>query len=110
MTSDGNPKPVQFIQPNVLDRARLSVGKHDAFSDQFALLRTVLLKNFCRPVLPRGHCLAMFGRAVYAVQSGSTAKFVPAKDRWRLLFEFAEPVDLRSKALRGFRLFLQERA
>src|SRR4029079_17596015 len=36
--------------------------------------------------------------------------FVPANDRWRLLFQFAEPVDLRYKALRGFRLFLQERA
>jgi len=29
MTFDGNPKPVQFIEPNVLDRACLSVGKHD---------------------------------------------------------------------------------
>jgi hypothetical protein len=32
MTFDGNPKPVQFIQPNVLDRACLSVGKHTALS------------------------------------------------------------------------------
>ena len=31
MTFDGNPKPVQFIEPNVLDRACLSVGKHDGF-------------------------------------------------------------------------------
>ena len=46
MTSDGNPKPVQFIQPNVLDRARLSVGKYDAFADQFGLRRTVLIQNF----------------------------------------------------------------
>jgi hypothetical protein len=30
MTFDGNPKPVQFIQPNVLDRACLSVRKHEA--------------------------------------------------------------------------------
>src|SRR6476660_474598 len=48
--------------------------------------------------------------AVCAVLGGSTAKFVPANDRWRLLFQFAEPVDLRSKALREVRLFLQERA
>jgi hypothetical protein len=27
MTFDGNPKPVQFIEPNVLDRACLSVDK-----------------------------------------------------------------------------------
>jgi hypothetical protein len=30
MTLDRNPKPVQFIQPNVLDHACLSVGKDDA--------------------------------------------------------------------------------
>jgi hypothetical protein len=41
MTFDGNPKPVQFIEPNVLDRACLSVGKHDDFADQFGLHRTV---------------------------------------------------------------------
>jgi len=29
MTFARNPKPVQFIQPNVLDRACLSVGKDD---------------------------------------------------------------------------------
>jgi hypothetical protein len=33
MTFDGNPKPVPFIQPNVLDLACLSVGKHDGFAD-----------------------------------------------------------------------------
>jgi hypothetical protein len=38
MTSDGNPKPVQFIQPSVLDRACLSVGKYDGFADQFGML------------------------------------------------------------------------
>jgi hypothetical protein len=32
MTFDRKPKPVQFIQPNVLDRARLSVGKNDSFA------------------------------------------------------------------------------
>ena len=42
MTFDGNPKPVQFIQPNVLDSACLSVRKHDGFADQFGLRRTVL--------------------------------------------------------------------
>ena len=46
MTFDGNPKPVQFIQPNVLDGACLSVGEHDSFADQFGLRRTVLIQNF----------------------------------------------------------------
>jgi hypothetical protein len=46
MTSDGNPEPVQFIQPNVLDRACLSVGKDDGFADQFGLRRTILIQNF----------------------------------------------------------------
>ena len=46
MTFDGNPKPVQFIQRNVLDPACLSVGKHDGFADQFGLRRTVLIQNF----------------------------------------------------------------
>jgi len=46
MTCDGNPKPVQFIQPNVLDRACLSVGEHDGFADQFGLRRTVLIQDF----------------------------------------------------------------
>jgi hypothetical protein len=45
MTFDRNPKPVQFIQPNVLDRACLSVGKDDGFADQFGLRRTVLIQN-----------------------------------------------------------------
>ena len=46
MTFDGNPKPVQFIQPNVLDRTCLSVRKHDAFADQFGSRRAVLIQNF----------------------------------------------------------------
>jgi hypothetical protein len=46
MACDGNPKPVQFIQPNVLDRARLSVGEHDGFADQFGLRRTILIQDF----------------------------------------------------------------
>jgi len=33
MTFNGNPKPVQFIQPNVLERACFSVDKHDGFAD-----------------------------------------------------------------------------
>jgi hypothetical protein len=41
-----SPKPVQFIQPNVLDGACLSVGEHDGFADQFGLSRTVLIQNF----------------------------------------------------------------
>jgi hypothetical protein len=45
MTRDGNPKAVQFIQPNVLDRASLSVGKHDGLADQFGLCRTVLIQD-----------------------------------------------------------------
>jgi hypothetical protein len=46
MTSDGNPKPVQFVQPNVLDRTGLSVAEHDGFADQFGLRRTVLIQDF----------------------------------------------------------------
>jgi hypothetical protein len=46
MTFDGNPKPVQFIQPNVHHRAGFSVGKHDGFADQFGLRRTVLIQDF----------------------------------------------------------------
>jgi hypothetical protein len=46
MTFDGNPKPVQFVQPNVLDPACLSVGKHDGFTDQFGLRRTLLIQDF----------------------------------------------------------------
>ena len=46
MTCDGNPKSVQFIQPNVLDRASLSVGEHDGFTDQFRLRRTILIQDF----------------------------------------------------------------
>jgi hypothetical protein len=45
-TFDRNPKSVQFIQPKVLDRACLSVGKDDGFADQFGLRLTVLLQNF----------------------------------------------------------------
>ncbi len=33
MAFDRNPKPVQLIQPNVLDRAGLSVGKDDGDAD-----------------------------------------------------------------------------
>jgi hypothetical protein len=114
MTFDGNPKPVQFIQPNVLDRASLSVGKHDGFADQFGLRRTVLIQNFWRMALHRWHSSSMFGRAVCAVQSGSTAMLVPTLSRWNdwwwRLLQFAEPVELRSKAPRAFRLFFQDRA
>jgi hypothetical protein len=46
MTCDGDPKPVQFIEPNVLDGACLSVGEHDGFADQFGLRRTVLIQDF----------------------------------------------------------------
>jgi hypothetical protein len=67
MTFDGNPEPVQFIQPNVLDRACLSVGKDDTFADQFGLRRTVLIQDFWRTDLHRWHCWSMFGRAVCAV-------------------------------------------
>jgi hypothetical protein len=46
MTFDRNPKPVQFVQPNVLDRTRLSVAEHDGFADHFGLRRTVLIQDF----------------------------------------------------------------
>jgi hypothetical protein len=36
----------RVIQPNVLDRACLSVGEHDGFADQFGLRRTVLIQDF----------------------------------------------------------------
>ena len=45
MTFDRNPKPVQFIQPKLLDRACLSVGKDDGFADQFGLRLAVLIQN-----------------------------------------------------------------
>ena len=103
MTFDGNPKPVQFIQPSVLDRACLSVRKHDGFADQFGLRRTVLIQNIRGMALHRWHCASIFGRAVCAVLGGSAARFVPALSTgndWRLLLQFAEPVDLRSEAPR----------
>jgi hypothetical protein len=46
MTFDGNPEPVQFIQPNVHHRAGFPVGKHDGFADQFGLRRTDSSKMF----------------------------------------------------------------
>jgi hypothetical protein len=46
MTFDRNPKPVQIIQPNVLDRACLSVGKDDGFAGQFGLRLAILIQNF----------------------------------------------------------------
>ena len=46
MTFDGNSKPVQFIQPKVLDCACLSVAKNEGFADQFGLRRTVLIQIF----------------------------------------------------------------
>jgi hypothetical protein len=46
MTFDRNPKPVQFIQPNVLDRACHSVGKDDGFADQFGLRAPYSFKIF----------------------------------------------------------------
>jgi hypothetical protein len=42
---DRNPKPVQFIQPNVLNRACLSIGEDDSFADQFGPRLTVLTQN-----------------------------------------------------------------
>jgi hypothetical protein len=45
MTSDRNLKAVQFIQPNVLDRACLSISEHDGFADQFRLRCTVLIQK-----------------------------------------------------------------
>jgi hypothetical protein len=51
MTFDRNPKPMQFIQPNVLDCACLSVGKDDGFADQFGLRLAVLIQNFRRMAL-----------------------------------------------------------
>jgi hypothetical protein len=46
MTFNRNPEPVQFIQPNVLDRACLSVGKDDGFADQLGSRLTVLSQDF----------------------------------------------------------------
>ena len=46
MTFDRNPKPVQFIQPNVLDRAGLSVGKDDGLADQFGRWRHCRVETY----------------------------------------------------------------
>jgi len=48
MTFDRNPEPVQFIQPNVLDRACLSVGQDGGLAGQFGLRRTVLIEDICK--------------------------------------------------------------
>jgi hypothetical protein len=45
MTFDRNPEPVQFIQPNVPDRACLSVGKDDGFADQLGSRLIVLSQD-----------------------------------------------------------------
>jgi|UniRef100_A0A939S891 hypothetical protein len=45
MTSDRNAEPVQFIQPNVLDRACLSIGKDDGLADQLGSRLTVLSQD-----------------------------------------------------------------
>jgi len=45
MAFDRNPQPVRFIQPNVLDRTRLSIGEDDCLADQFGSRRNVLVQN-----------------------------------------------------------------
>jgi hypothetical protein len=114
MASNRNPKPVQFIQPNVLDGACLSVGKDDGFANQFGLRLTVLIQDIWGMTLHRWHCSSMFSRTVCAVLGGSAVKFVPAlstgNDWWWLLFQFTEPVDLPSQAPRVFWLLFQDRA
>ncbi|OKO67165.1 hypothetical protein AC629_42925 [Bradyrhizobium sp. NAS80.1] len=73
MTFDRNTKPVQFIQPNVLHRACLSVGKDYGFADQFRLRLTVLVQNLRCMAFHRWHCSSMFGRPI----CDSTARFFP---------------------------------
>jgi hypothetical protein len=75
MTCDRNPKPVQFIQPNVLNRTRLSVGKDDGFADQFRLRLAVSLRIFDARRFTDG--IARPYSAEPSVQSGLTATLVP---------------------------------
>ena len=82
MTFDGNPKPVQFIQPNVVDRACLPVGEHDGFADQFGLRRTVLIQNFSTHGASPMALLVCVSRVSCAVQSRSMATLVPTLSRW----------------------------
>jgi hypothetical protein len=76
MTCNGNPKPVQFIQPNVLDGACLSVRKHDGFADQFGLRRTYSSRIFDAR---RFTDPSMSGQATCAVQSGSMTTLGPRR-------------------------------
>nr|CUT16311.1 hypothetical protein CDS [Bradyrhizobium sp.] len=46
MTRHRNVEPVQFIQPNVLDRACLSIGTDDGFADQLRSRSSYSLKMF----------------------------------------------------------------
>src|ERR1700682_1543062 len=71
MTFDGNPKPVQFIEPNVLDGACLSVGKHDGFADQFGL-------HLCLPQIKPEH----IGNAVHPGSGGTECIPLP---RWHVI-------------------------
>src|ERR1700682_2361280 len=71
MTFDGNPKPVQFIEPNVLDGACLSVGKHDGFADQFGL-------HLCLPQIKPEH----IGDVVHPGSGGTECIPLP---RWHVI-------------------------
>jgi hypothetical protein len=78
MTFDRNPKPVQFIQPNVLDRACLSVGKDDGLADQLGLRRTVLIQIFRAQRFTDSIARPYSAEPSVRSIGGSTVTFVPA--------------------------------
>jgi hypothetical protein len=81
MTFDGNPEPVQFIQPNVLDRAGFFVGKHDGLPINSDCAAPYSSKIFDAWRFTDG-MLVHVNRAACAVQSGSMATRVPTLSRW----------------------------
>jgi hypothetical protein len=82
MTFDGNPKPVQFIQPNVFESCHLSVGKHDGFADQFGLRRTRTHSKFSTRGASPMASLVHVRPSRLCCPSGSTAALVPMLSRW----------------------------
>lgn len=77
MTFDRNSKPVQFIQPNVVDRACLSVGKDAALRINLDCAAPYSLKIPDARSFTDG-VLVPFGRAVCAVPRRLNAKVCPS--------------------------------
>ena len=55
MSPDGDSQTVKFIEPNALNRAGLSVGENDGFSNEFGLHVSQRGKNRGRAELHNGH-------------------------------------------------------